>query len=173
MSVKGSRLAPNLLFRRRAPRATPRTSPDFSVMHRTILSASASWNVCRTMACVSTKPIALFESPRGGTLPGHEVEQPGQREADADEFEENLQAVAQAAALALTADDTEDQRDEEREENHQRKVYQAFLPALMSNASSASMRLSSPATIRKTLPYSEVACSGRSLTASPAKVERR
>src|SRR5215207_1844945 len=124
------------------------------------------------MACVSTKPIALFESLRGD-LPGHEVEQPGQREADADEFEENLQAVAQAAALALTADDPEDQRDEEREENHQRKVYQAFLPALMSNASSASMRLSRPATIRKTLPYSEVACSGRSFMASPAKLDRR
>src|SRR5215208_2036707 len=104
MSVKGSRLAPNLLFRRRAPRATPRTSPDFSVMHRTILSASASLYVCRTMACVSTKPITLYEDSQGH-LPGHEVEQPGQREADADEFQENLQAVSQTAALALTADD--------------------------------------------------------------------
>src|SRR5215216_5575828 len=103
MSVKGSRLAPNLLFRRLAPRATPRTSPDFSVMHRTILSASASLYVCRTMACVSTKPITLFEANRG-RLPGHEVEQPSQCEAYADEFEENLQAVPQSAALALTAD---------------------------------------------------------------------
>src|SRR5215210_2841102 len=106
-------------------------------------------------------------------LPGYKVEQPGQREADADEFEENLQAVAQAASLPFAADDPEDDRDEEREENHQRKVYQAFLPTFMSKASSASMRLSSPATIRKTLPYSEVTCSGRSLTASPANFARR
>src|SRR5215212_9365648 len=106
-------------------------------------------------------------------LPRHEVEQPCQREADADEFEEDLQAVAQPPALTLPPDDAEDDCDEKREENHQRKMYQAFLPALMSKASRASMRLSRPATIRKTLPYSEVACSGRSLTASPANFDRR
>src|ERR1044072_6793655 len=57
--VKGSSPAPKRLFKRRAPRATPRTRPTFSVMQTTILSASASLCVCSTTASVSTSPIAL------------------------------------------------------------------------------------------------------------------
>src|SRR5215211_4700543 len=110
MSVKGSRLAPNLLFRRRAPRATPRTSPAFSVMQSTILSASASLYVCSTTACVSTIPI-FVQCPEE-SLPGHKVEEPGQYKAYADEFKKDFEAVANAPLFPLATHHSEDQCDE-------------------------------------------------------------
>src|SRR3712207_4176779 len=132
MSVKGSRLAPNLLLRRRAPRATPRTSPALSVSETTILSASASLCVCSTMASVSTSPI---QSPSDDPLPGNPVEQPREHEADHDELQEYLEGVAHASTVALAPDYPEDDRDERREQKHQKKMSQGFLPAPMSKAS--------------------------------------
>src|ERR1043166_18545 len=175
--VKGSSPARRRLYRRRAPRATPRSSPAFSVMQTTILSASASLCVCSTTASVSTSPIAPLQSPlrarlRGGHArrprsPGYPVEQPGQRKAHAHELREDAQGVAHAPVLALAPDYGEGERNEQCEQAHQSEVFQAFLPTPMSKASRASMKFRSPATIRKTLPYSEVGSCGCSVTTRP------
>src|ERR1700750_139621 len=74
-------------------------------------------------------------------------------------------------AVALAPDYPEDDRNERRKQNHQQKVFQDFLPAPISKASRARIKFRRPATIIKTLPYSEVASSGCSLTANPRTID--
>lgn len=106
-------------------------------------------------------------------LPRNPIEHPSQAEAHSYKFSEYFKAVEEPFTPSLATHNPEDQSHESSEYDHQQKVLQDFLPAPMSNASRARIKFSSPAAIKKTLPYSEVASAGCSFIAKPDILENR
>jgi hypothetical protein len=69
-------------------------------------------------------------------LPWKKIEHPGQSQSDADKFRKNFDAIKHPLSVRISRNHTKYYRDERRKQDHYRKVYQGFLPARISKASS-------------------------------------
>src|SRR5215510_6427435 len=93
-------------------------------------------------------------STRRVTSEWHRIQQPADDDAGADEPREQTGAKHQLLFWLVPHQRRKHRRHKKSEDDHQAEVTGHFRPLLMSNASSTTSMLRSPATMTNALPYS-------------------
>src|SRR5262245_8574785 len=109
--------------------------------------------ICAMTGPQSHRVFTACAIPSGGSQ-RQRIHQPPEDDGCRDEPAEHDGAGAELRARIVAQQHRKDERHEEREEHQQREVAGHFLPFAMSNASSTTSELRSPATIRNVFPAS-------------------